>query len=200
MYLRPMIVRQAIDQLAHLHPFFGITFLVCKKGKLPIGSSQPFPINNAEDEFLLQYYRPNLGSKFYFQPFKTSQGGRWLSQRYPSTGSQKTRTAGLLSTAFIHKRATNLWGWKPNYVQILQEKLEQDKTGRVPAFWLAAWLFRNRDFRPRTRASDVIQTLMQEFFITDEERKNLFQTTVPDLPDPLLTEEIFQEALVLKDF
>src|SRR5438477_10153669 len=164
MYLRPEIVRQSIDQLAHLHPFFGITFLVCKMGKLPVGNSQPFSVNNLEEEFLGQYYRPNLNSKFYFSPFKTSQTGRWLSPRYPSTGSQKTRTAGLLSNAFIHKRATNLWGWKPDYVDVLQQKLEQDRTGRVPGFWLAAWLFRNRDLRPHTRASDLIQTLLKEFF------------------------------------
>jgi hypothetical protein len=200
MYLRPDIVGRAIDELAHLHPFFGITFLVCKKEKLPIGSSQPFLINNAEEVFLKEYYRPNLGSKFFFQPFKTSQGARWLSQRYPSTGSQKTRTAGLLSTAFIHKRATNLWGWRSEYVQVLQEKLEQDKTGRVPAFWLAAWLFRNRDWKPRTRPSDVTLTLLKEFFITETERKSLFQSTVPDLSDPFLTGELFQESAILKDF
>jgi len=200
MFLRPEIVRRAIDQLAHVHPFFGITFLVCKEGKLPVGSTHPFPINNAEEAFLRKYYRPNLGSKFFFQPFRTSQTGRWLSERYPSTGSQKTRTAGLLSNAFIHKRATNLWGWKLDYVRVLQEKLEQDKTGRVPAFWLAAWLFRNRDLRPRTKASDLVLTLLKEFFITDEEREGLLQTTIPDLPDPLLSEDIFQENFVLRDF
>jgi hypothetical protein len=60
MYLRHEIVRRAIDQFAHLHPFFGITFLVCKKAKLPIGSTETFPIDNAEEEFLQQYYRPDL--------------------------------------------------------------------------------------------------------------------------------------------
>jgi hypothetical protein len=200
MFLRPEIVRRAIDQLAHVHPFFGITFLVCKEGKLPVGSSQAFSINNAEEKFLLKYYMPNLNSKFYFQPFKTSGTGRWLSPRYPSTGSQKTRTAGLLSNAFIHKRATNLWGWRQNYVEILREKLEQDKTGRVPAFWLAVWLFRNRDLRSRTRAIDLVLTFLKEFSITDDEREGLLQTTIPDLPDAILTEDIFQEASVLKDF
>lgn len=200
MFLRPEIVRRAVDQLAHVHPFFGITFLVCKEGKLPVGSSEEFPINNAEEKFLLQYYRPNLGSKFYFQPFKTSGTGRWLSPRYPSTGSQKTRTAGLLANAFIHKRNSKLWGWRQNYVEVLQEKLEQDKTGRVPAFWLAAWLFRNRDLKPRTRASDLVLTFLKEFFITADEREGLLQTTVPDLPDPLLTDDAFQETFVLKDF
>jgi hypothetical protein len=199
-FLRPEIVRRAIDQLAHLHPFFGITFLVCKKAKIPVGSSEPFPINKAEEEFLLEYYRPNLGSQFYFQPFKTSGTGRWLSPRYPSTGSQKTRTAGLLSKAFIHKRATDLWGWDRSYVNVLEEKLNQDKTGRVPAFWLAAWLFRNRDLRPHARPGDLILTLLKEFFITEEEQERLLQTTVPDIMDPFLTEEIFQEGFVLKDF
>src|SRR5260370_27878234 len=118
MFLRLEIVRRAIDQFAHLHPFFGIAFLVCKQGKIPVGSAQTFPIDNEEEKFLLQHYRPNLASKFYFQPFKTSKTGRWLSPRYPSTGSQKTRTAGLLSTAFIHKRNSQLWGWKEGYVRV----------------------------------------------------------------------------------
>ena len=200
MFLRPEIVRRAIDQLSHVHPFFGITFLVCKQAKLPVGSSEAFLINNAEEKFLLQYYRPNLNSSFYFQPFKTSGTGHWLSARYPSTGSQKTRTAGLLAGAFIHKRATNLWGWQSKYVKVLQEKLEQDKTGRVPAFWLACWLFRNRDLRSKLRPIDLVQMFIKEFFITEEERDGLLQTTVPDLPDAILTEDVFQDTLVLKDF
>jgi hypothetical protein len=200
MYLRPEVVRRAIDQFAHLHPFFGITFLVCKKSKLPVGSTETLAIDAAENQFLLEYYRPNLASKFYFQPFKTSKSGRWLSPRYSSTSSQKTRTAGLLAKAFLHKRNTTLWGWHQDYINVLQEKLELDKTGRVPAFWLATWLFRNRNFRPNTRPTDLVQLLLKEFFITDEERERLFQTTIPDLSDSFLREELFPEQAILKDF
>src|SRR4051794_40753786 len=101
MYLPPELIRQALSELSDIHPFFGITYLVCKKGRLPIGSMTNFPINKAEEEFLRLHYKPDLKSTFYFQPFRTSSRiGRWLSHKYPSSGSQSTRTRGQLAAAF----------------------------------------------------------------------------------------------------
>ena len=58
MYIRQDIVMRAIERLGALHPFFGITFLVCKQGKLPVGKMVAFPINNAEEQFLREHYHP----------------------------------------------------------------------------------------------------------------------------------------------
>jgi len=200
MYLRLDVVIQAISQLSHLHPFFGITFLVCKQKRLPVGAKKAFPINAAEEEFLRKHYRPDLSSKYYFKPFKTSGRSRWLATKYASSGSQSTRTRGLLGDAFIHDRGTNLWGWESNYIEVLRQKLEQDRSGRVPAFWLAAWLYRNRNWPKRTRAVNIVEALFKEFLITRKGQEKLFQATIPDLPDPLLTDEIFQDSKMLKSF
>lgn len=199
-YLRLDTVKQAIAQLKYLHPFFGITYLVCKRLAIPIGSAEPFPINNAEEEFLREYYRPNLASNFYFQPFKTSGTGRWLAPKYPYSGSQSTRTRGHFARAFIHKRNTDLWGWAPNYIGVLQEKLEQDRTGRIPAFWLAVWLYRNREWPTVAHPTNLIRTLLREFRITDEERDQLFQTSVPDLPIPFTTVEPFEDDALIRNY
>lgn len=190
---------RALDRLGVLHPFFGITFLVCKKRKLPVGRMVSLPINNAEEQFLRNYYHPDLKSKFFFQPFRTSSRlGRWLSPKYPSSGSQSTRTRGQLAAAFLHKRDSDLWGWSRSYIDVLRSKLDQDNSGRVPAFWLAVWLFRNREWPEKTSPSDVVRTLLREFFIEDREVSELFQVTVTDLPDSIFTPVPFDDGLLLQ--
>jgi hypothetical protein len=201
MYLRQDIVMRAVEHLGGLHPFFGITFLVCKKHSLPVGKRVSIPINNAEGEFLREYYHPDMKSKYYFQPFKTSsRQGRWLSPKYPSSGSQSTRTRGHFAAAFLHDRDTDRWGWSALYIDVLRSKLDQDNSGRVPAFWLGAWLFRNRNWQDRTSPATIARTLLREFSITDREVEELFQTTPPDLPGTVLTPERFDDAQFLQSF
>ena len=123
MYLAFEEVREAISGLADLHPFYGISFLVGKKAPLPIGRSTTFPYDNAEREFLDKYHKPDRNSKHYYQPFKTTEPKRWLSPKYPSSGSQKTRTQGRLSRAFIHERGKAVWGWAVDYLTVLAKEL-----------------------------------------------------------------------------
>lgn len=197
MYLRREVVFQALERLSNVHPFFGITFLVCKQHKLPVGNMRAFAINNAEGQFLNEYYHPDLKSKYFFQPFRTSSG-RWLSPKYPSSGSQKNRTHGDLAAAFLHERKTALWGWAQAYVQVLRRKLDLDGTDRVPAFWLAVWLYRNREWRSDMTARSIVRTLTEEFFLTKAESDALFQLSAPDLPDPFLTSEPFDDAMLVQ--
>lgn len=201
MYVTLDAVLYSIVELSNLHPFFGITFLVCKQGNLPVGSAKSFPINTAEQEFLNKYYHPNLGSSYYFQPFRTSGMGRWLVEKYPFSGSQSTRTRGLLAPAFIHKLGTDQWGWAKNYVSVLRQKLDRDKSTSVPAFWLATWLYRHRNWPSRTKPKDLINRLVQEFSLTPAELDNLFSVQVPtNLPANFFSEEPFDDSLLLKAF
>lgn len=199
MYLPPEVIRQALSELSDIHPFFGITYLVCKKEQLPVGRMINFPINKAEEEFLRRYYKPDLQSSFYFQPFRTSSRiGRWLSHKYPSSGSQSTRTRGQLAGAFLHRRNTDLWGWKSDYINVLRSKLDTDGTDRIPAFWLAVWLYREKDWPKTTTAISLIKHFLREFQINDEEQQELFRTTVPDiatdflLPEPYIDSELMR--------
>jgi|SRR5579864_1312734 len=201
MYLPPELIRQALSGLKGIHPFFGITYLVCKKGQLPVGKMTNFPINKAEEEFLRLHYKPDLKSSYYFQPFRTSSlQGPWLSHKYPYSGSQKTRTSGELSKAFLHKRATDLWGWQSDYIKVLRSKMNIDKTERIPALWLAVWLYRERDWPKATNGASIVRHFLREFQINDEEQEELFRTTVPDIaPDFLIPEPYTDDQLLRSD-
>src|ERR1035437_3336864 len=201
MHLRQEIVMQSIGRLGGYHPFFGITFLVCKQSGLPVGRETSISINHAQEQFLRDYFHPDPNSKYYFQPFHTSSRlSRWLSPKYPSSGSQKTRTAGHFQKAFLHERTTNLWGWSQSYVQVLREKLDQDDSGPVPAFWLAVWLFRNERWPESTTPADIIGAFLERFGINTSERDTLFDLTVPSLTTALLTSAIFSDARMLQSF
>jgi hypothetical protein len=67
-------------------------------------------------------------------------------------------------------------------------------------FWLATWLYRNEDWPQNTKATDVSAKLLRDFFITEEERDQLFQTVVPEQPNSFLTESTFQDYVLLREF
>ena len=50
------------------------------------------------------------------------------------------------------ERAAVTWGWTKKYVEFLQGKLKSP----IPAFYLAAWLFRMRDWPPSTKPATNI--------------------------------------------
>lgn len=50
----------------------------------------------------------------------------------------------------------------------------------IPVFYLAAWLFRERDLDSGTKPSTIIDRFLKEFHISSEEKKHLFDTKVPD--------------------
>src|SRR5580698_2729037 len=148
MYFRQEVVLESLKHLDQVHPFFGIGLLVCKKNNLPVGRMTSFAFGHLEEQFLREYYHPNLASKYFFQPFRSSKkaGTQWLEPKYPNAGSQSIRTRGDIAKAFLHERNTDQWGWQLRYVDILSRKIVLDGVGRVPAFWLAVWLFRHMEW------------------------------------------------------
>jgi AAA domain, putative AbiEii toxin, Type IV TA system len=197
MYLSSHAVFAALRQLSGLHPFFGITFLVCKKSNLPVGHKVPVPINALEDNFLSTYYRPDPTSKHYFSPFKAAGNRRWLSPKYSSAGSQSTRTRGDFARAFLHDKDTDLWGWATNYIDILEQKLYRDRAERIPTLALAVWLFRDRRWPPSTAAEHVVAHFFSEFAIEIEERRRLFSTILlAEESAQLLAAEAFDDNQV----
>jgi hypothetical protein len=199
MYLSLDLVRQAVSELKDVHPFFGITYLVCKKKRLPIGHAIKFGINKAETEFLNDYYKPDFRSDYYFQPLRTSNpANRWLSPKYASSGSQSTRTRGQLAPAFLHSRGSDDWGWQRDYVNTLREKLDRDKKGRIPAFWLAVWILREKNWSASADATIVATTFLDTFLITKEERRELFSVTLPELPEKTFVDEAYSDENLLR--
>src|SRR5690349_20552403 len=56
MYLSLKTIQEALAGLQNVHPFFGVTFLVCKQADLPVGATKPFPLQSAEIDFIERYY------------------------------------------------------------------------------------------------------------------------------------------------
>ena len=194
MFLKIEQIRESLEPLKFLHPFYGITFLVCKKAPLPVGGTIQFPINARETEFLNEYFKPEQSSKYYYQVFKTSNPSkRWLSPKYASSGSQSTRTRGDLANAFIHPKNTDVWGWRSNYVEVLRAHLTRTRESLIPTFHVAVWLYREQNWFPDVVARDIVNTFFEEFFITEHEKESLFDSFIPQ--DNVL-DELFQEEKI----
>jgi hypothetical protein len=200
MFIAFRLLETSLERLKNFHPFFGITFPVCKQARLPVGSTKSVAVNTMEDDFLRKHYKPDIASTYFFTPFRTSsRHGRWLSSRYASTSSQSTRTKSDLAGAFLHPRGSDEWGWKQDYIAVLRQKLERDGTGRIPIFWLAVWLFRERDWKEQTTAQELTHTFVDEFFISKAERNEIFQDLLPgDVGEPLLQTEPYSDARLLE--
>lgn len=184
MFLNIDQVKEALDNLQSIHPFYGLSFLVCKREELPVGRAVPFAISAYETAFLDEYYRPDQSSEYFYQPFKTSvKKDRWVPRKkYASSTLQSTRTQSAFKNAFLHKKGTDRWGWVDNYVDVLRENLSENsppyRDAPVPAFYLAVWLYREREWPLDTTAEDIINTFSAEFSIEQPELA-FFDFSVP---------------------
>lgn len=177
MFLSFYQLEQSLKYLESVHPFFLITFLVCKKAKIPIGKMKKFAINRAEREFLNTYFKPAKESTWYFRVSRVGQKEKyWVDSKYPSSTLQKVRTSGDLGKAFIHERNTDLWGWDNNYLNILKNFLRRK---RIPTFHVAIWLFREEQWPSNTDVNDIINKFFSEFNISEDEKIQLFDESIP---------------------
>jgi hypothetical protein len=187
-------IESSLANLVSLHPFFGITFLVCKEGRLPVGRVVEFPINTQERYFLDRYYKPSPDSQYYYRVFRPSdRQKKWVANNYASSTLQSARTRGDLQPIFAHTKNTDLWGWRPDYRAILRKQLQQRYKKLIPAFDLAVWIFRDRDWPTDVSASAVVQQFFSTFNITKEEGEKLFDAAMPEAFDPGFA---FQDAQV----
>ncbi|MCP2729254.1 ATP-binding protein [Symplocastrum sp. BBK-W-15] len=163
--------------------------MVGKIALLPVGNTIPFSFKNEETKFLGKYFKPAPNSQYYYQVFKTSNlNQRWLSPDYPRS-LLSSRTRSKFAEAFIHTK--DQWGWKLNYIDSLHSLLNQNQTksGLIPTFDLAVWLYRDREFSSDTSAQDIINYFITDFHITDREQTELFDLSIPKISSPLFQEE-----------
>lgn len=177
-------IEQSIKRLYDVNPFFGIVFLVFKDNDLPVGTTKKITFAQITNDFLQKYfpyYRPSSDPKEYriYIPFKTSRSTRWHKEPYVSALDQIARNT--FSEAVEHPKGS-LWGWKGDYIKALTKELKKQL---IPAFDLAVWLFRNRNWDETIQPEDVINIFFSEFPITDGE-KVLFNTSIPALVDEWL--------------
>ena len=183
MFLSIEYIKESVENLNSVHPFYGLTFLACKRNKLPVGEAVHFPISTYETELLDEYYRPDKSSDYFYQVFRTSvKKDRWVPRKkYAGSTLQSTRTQSVFRKAFIHDSRSDRWGWERTYVDVLSENLSENippyRNAAVPAFYLAIWLYRERDWPADTTASEVVHTFLSEFLIDSE--RVLFDLSIP---------------------
>lgn len=180
-YLSLQQIQKSLKTLESVHPFFGITFLVCKHARLPVGRAIEFQLDAANKEFLDRCYKPDRDSEWYFRVFRTSDKSKaWVASDYASSGLQSvnTRTFG---DAFIHPKNSDSWGWQSNYVSVLESHLNKRK--RIPAFDLGVWLFRDQPWPNDANPDSITRKFFNEYSLDEEERDTLFDdslvTSVP---------------------
>ncbi|MFO1351007.1 MAG: AAA family ATPase [Gammaproteobacteria bacterium] len=172
MYFTAAQVARSIDALVNVHSFHGITFLACKKAGLPVGREIVFPLDAETDKFLREHHRIDPGSDWFFQPFKSSGAEKkWVRPDYAAKGLQSINTR-TFRAAFLHERNSRIWGWMPNYVDVLKDKLPQKR--KIPVFDLAVWLFRDLEWPEDTSSDTVVARFTSEYSITPEEQEALF--------------------------
>lgn len=179
MYISPTYLETAVKVLDQIHPFWGTSFLAFKKLGLDIGNPKAIDIASQETLLLDAYYNPQPRSKFYYVPLRgIGKKDRWVSKnKYATSGLQSLRTQ-TFKNAFLHPREDE-WAWHPKYLNHLRNYIEKKQRGiLVPAFYLAVWLFRNRDWSDETKAEDIIEAFWEEFQISRDERRELFDISV----------------------
>ena len=178
MYFSAEQIKGAIAQLNTVHPFFGITFLACKRENLPIGELTVLHLDTITKRHMEKYHKLNQSSKHYYQPFHKT--GKWVRNDYPSNGLQAVNTQ-TFKDAFIHQPRKPLWGWSCNYIEYLDRFISRKMRGnKIPAYALAVWLYKDEDASEDT-PRDLISKFMQEYNIIVDERQFFDQqTTISD--------------------
>lgn len=187
MYLSTQQIKLSLKQLESHQMFYGTTFLVFKKGELPVGETRVFPIDSEERKFLDLYYRPKKTSSYYYRPMRAGQKDKsWLDHKYPGAGSQSLRTRGKKAAAFIHETDTQIWGWQKGYIEILKSDL--NKFGKIPLFHLAVWLYREKDWQEDVQVNLIAETFIDEYHLSKTEIEALFDPDISNLAEVIFTE------------
>jgi hypothetical protein len=197
-FLTETLIKQALFALKETNPFYGMTFLVGKKLRFPIGSTVTVSLDTETKNFLERYYKPypSIPSKKPFSPYYkvsrlTSKTQDWLKFDYASSSLQSINTQ-TFKDVFIHPPRSREWGWSNNYVDQLAGKLERER--KIPAFYMAVWLFRDEDWSQNSDAKSILDKFIDEFQITEIEQQKIFDIALPEIDE----HNIFQ-GLALSD-
>lgn len=193
MYLSKEQLEVSIKRLGELDPFFGTVFLALKEEiKLPEGETQYLKFRPLLEAFLQKYYWPTKSGKFYI-PFKVSNKKHWVTLQYARILQDITVKA--FSDVIRHPKHSSEWGWKIDYVKNLSQ--EHLTINLIPAFDLAVWLFRSRNWDQILPYEEIIEVFFSEFRISPKEHV-LFNTAMPFHIKPLFQEQPVDSETLLK--
>lgn len=170
MYLSSKAVSWAVRELRRgMHPFLGITFLACKKIGLPVGETMPVRLDAVTKKHLEDHHQLDSRSRFYFQPFKSTQ--YWVVQKYPSSGLQAINTQ-TFGDIFLHKKRSQNWGFKNDYVEKIIEIAGLHS--KVPLSAIAIWTSKKDIWGEDVSLSLVVEKFLMAYCITPSERSQIF--------------------------
>ena len=124
MFISVEQLKESVEELHEVHPFFGIAFLGFKLAELPVGSTKSIIFSNVMEAVLQRYYCAAPTFNGFYSPFLTSSENRWLSARYGSTSMQRI-VSDTFPSAFIHEKRQSKWGWSQNYLAELVQHLNK---------------------------------------------------------------------------
>ena len=131
-----------------------------------------------ERDFLERYYRPTKEYDGYYRPSRVSDTKKmWVPRKYPDAGLQSIRTRNdIIKSALLHNPRGG-YGWSKFYVITLRNLLSEKS--RLPAFYIAVWLYRNENWADSATAQDVIIKFRNQFKITRKEEIILIDMSLP---------------------
>jgi hypothetical protein len=175
MYVSTSQIIVSLERLKELHPFFGYAFFGFKKAGLPVGKSMPFGYGAIRELVLEKYYKPIESFNGFFNPFKSNKV--WVGSRYDTTSLQRV-IADTFGSAFLHEKGSGHWGWKKDYIEVLEELMERHGSAKIPLLDLAVWLYRDDGDIPNgvEAVHYLVTKAVREFHIEPEEAKALFVT------------------------
>lgn len=180
MYLTSDFIITAIQRLSLVHPFFGITYLSCKKNLLPIGRKVEYKMDKNTKAFMDEVHKINPLSNYYYQPYISNAREKcWVSKKYPSSGLQAINTQ-TFSGAFLHTQKEKTWGWANDYINTLATKLKNNTP--ISIIDLSIWIFKYKDWPADYTLADIQKHFVQAFNITNEEKKRLFSESIEGYP------------------
>ena len=157
-----------------------MSLLAFKLADIPIGRTKDVVFSKYANQVLERHYRPTDTYEGYYSPFQTSKvGDRWVQARHSETSLQRV-TSGTFGDAILHPKGEKKWGWATDYIAKLQGHLGQS---RIPAFDLAAWLYRTEKWNAHSAARDAIAALFRDYSFRDDEIDVLFDVTMPNQVD-----------------
>ena len=172
-YLSVEYIISAIEQLAPVHSFLGITFLACKKNELPVGNTVRYDMNAENKKYLEEIHKLCPVSESFYQPYKTIEDKHWVAKKYPYAGLQSLNTR-TFKAAFLHEKNSKDWGWSTDYVDQIARYAITSGHKKLPLPAIAVWVLKYRKWKDTATVDDVVSTFIAEYHITDYEKKVLF--------------------------
>ncbi len=173
-------IKESLKYLKKVDSFWGITFLKFKQLRLPVGNTIKVSLHSEIEDFLENHYKPCKKSEFYYRCFRFSIIQKiWMKlDRYVKSIIQDISGKNLFIEALIHQIDEDAWGWKDNYIEILKSCLYKSQV--IPIFYLAVWIYREKEWISETTPEDIIEHFKNDFLLNEEEIHQLFDISIPE--------------------